>query len=392
VSVWKLVRLNFGANVAHFGELGIGIEETSERVKSDTLFSAWMSSCARLLGKNEVEDWLRKFNDEPDPPFRLSSTFIWQKIWRLDNRKLVQKTVYYLPCPLQRPRNYPAGKDDLDFTKTYKGLKYLPLEVWQRWYQGEGFTEEDRDQLIAKTQKNKPGYEGKALDQAGTFDYKKAFKFYKLPKVAVDRATRATNLYHTGVVQFNNDPVTNESLAGLYFLVQFPTEESELENTFFAVLDFLGGEGIGGERSSGAGQFKVDYSSHELTPCWENATQCSDANARSLMSLFWTDDSNHLNELFSESATPQASYELQERGGWIASPGSDGRQMRRQAVQMFTEGSVFPSQPSGKLADVTPSGFEQPSRGHKVYRSGVALSLPISLPTKVQEASSWLPQ
>ena len=373
MSVWKLVRLKFGANVAHFGELGIGIEETSERVRSDTLFSAWMSSCARLLGKDEVETWLGKFNNEPDPPFRLSSTFIWQQV--------NGKTVYYLPRPVQRPLNYP--EDDLEFAKTYKSLKYLPLEVWQRWYQGEGFTESDRDQLIAKTQKNKPSYEGKALDQVGTFDYNRAYKFYKLPKVAVDRTTRATNLYHTGVVQFNNNPAIDESLAGLYFLVQFSTEDSELENTFFAVLDFLGGEGIGGERSSGAGQFKVDYSSHELTPDWENATQCSDANACSLISLFWTNDSNHLNELFSESTTPQASYELQERGGWIASPCSDGRQMRRKAVQMFTEGSVFPSPPSGKLANVTPNGFEQPSRGHKVYRSGIALSLPI----KVQEAS-----
>jgi CRISPR-associated protein Csm4 len=376
VSVWKLVRLKFGANVAHFGELGIGIEETSERVKSDTLFSAWMISCAKLLGKSEIEAWLEKFNNEPEPPFRLSSTFIWQQV--------NGKTVYYLPRPLKHPRNYP--ENDLEFAKTYKGLKYLPLEVWQRWYQGDGFADEgDRDQLIAKTKKDKSGYEGKALDAAGTFDYGKAYKIYKLPKVAVDRTTRATNLYHTGVVQFNNNPVTDESLAGLYFLVQFPTEDSELENTFFTVLNFLGGEGIGGERSSGAGQFKVDCDDEKsleenfkLTDEWNQAIEINGYEKNySLISLFWADDPNYLNKLFSE--TPQASYELQERGGWIASPCSDGRQMRRQAVQMFTEGSVFPSQPSGKLADVTPSGFEQPSRGHKVYRSGIALSLPVKV-------------
>ncbi|UBF28006.1 type III-A CRISPR-associated RAMP protein Csm4 [Kovacikia minuta CCNUW1] len=370
----KLVRLRFGRNVAHFGELGIGIEETSERVRSDTLFSAWLSAYAKLLGKHAVEQLLEQFKEQSDLPFRLSSTFIWQKID--DN------FVYYLPRPLAFPRNYPVG-DDLSFTKTYKALKYLPLDVWRHWYQGEGFTESDREQLIAKTIKDKSGYEGKELDRAGTFDYSKAYQFYKLPKIAVDRTTRATNLYHTGVVQFNNKletnkPETEESLAGLYFLVQFADENSDVANDFFAVLDFLGGEGIGGERSSGAGQFKVDRSEvkplkedFELTEQWQKVLNFQNANAHSLISLFWTDDTDHLDSLF--SVTPEASYELQERGGWIASPCSDGRQMRRQAVQMFMEGSVFPESPIGKLADVTPSGFTD----HKIYRSGISLSLPI---------------
>ncbi|MFB8790763.1 MAG: hypothetical protein U7123_18385 [Potamolinea sp.] len=49
MSTWKLVRLNFGRSSAHFGEVGIGIEETSERVRSDTLFSAWISAYASLV-------------------------------------------------------------------------------------------------------------------------------------------------------------------------------------------------------------------------------------------------------------------------------------------------------------------------------------------------------
>jgi CRISPR-associated protein Csm4 len=359
MSCWKLVRLKFGRNVAHFGELGIGIEETSERIRSDTLLSAWISAYARLASHtSNFGELLEQFNDpDTNPPFRLSSTFIYQRIG--------QHTRYYLPRPRKVPPNY-SLENDLSLAKDYKKLEYLPLEVWHRWYQTDaGFSLDDVQALTHRNTRDR---------------YKDAFKMDKIPKIAVDRITRATNLYHTGVVQYNwspdaDEPQGIESLSGLYFLVKF--SDTKLLNIFFDVLDFLSGEGIGGERSSGAGQFKVDHSSHELTPDWENAIQCADANAHSLMSLFWTDDSAHLNNLL--SATPQASYELQERGGWIASPCSDGRQMRRQAVQMFTEGSVFPSQPLGKLADVTPDGFEQSFRGHKVYRSGIALSLPVKV-------------
>lgn len=341
MSEWKLIRLEFGRNVAHFGELGIGIEQTSERVRSDTLFSAWLSIYARLFTSAEVNDLIEKF--KTNPPFRLSSTFIYQQ--------LNDEIVYYLPRPLKSPSGY--SDHDLAISKSYKKLNYLPLEIWQRWYQGQGFTEQDRRSLIS-------------TNKSEAFQYKEAFKIQKVPKIAVDRITRATNLYHTGMVQYRCEQQENEvkSLSGLYFLVQFPEANPELENTFLGVLDFLGGEGIGGERSSGAGQFKRNIST-VLTPQWQEVINFQNGNAHSLISLFWQ-----------HSVTPelihQASYELQERGGWITSSSAD---KRRKAVRMFAEGSVFLSQPEGQLADVTPDGF----RAHHVYRSGISLSLPISI-------------
>lgn len=364
MSVWKFVRLNFGRSIAHFGELGIGMEETSERLRSDTLFSAWVSTYAKLFGKDAATDLLQQFSPQSEPPFCLSSTFIY--------RQVGQEIVYYLPRPLKFPPGYPVG-DDLGFTKAYKSLKYLPLKVWQRWYQGDGFTEGDRQELTDKIK----GLTSGVLAQAGTFDYNRAFEFIKAPKIAVDRVTRATNLYYTGGVQYQWQPNGSgidsvESLSGLYFLVHF--HNSDLENAFFAVLNFLSEEGIGGERSSGAGQFKV-HQSNELTQHWKKVIEFSGAKYHSLISLFWTDESSKLHELLPEASVATASYELQQRGGWIASPCSDGRQLRRKSVQMFTEGSVFPGTPQGKLADVTPEGF----RDHKVYRSGISLSLPIKV-------------
>jgi len=352
MSRWKLIRLNFGRNVTHFGELGIGLEETSERVRSDTLFSAWISAYARLF-PNDVESLITKCK-EPTPLFRLSSTFIYQEI----NGHLVE----YLPRPLKFPKNYPTG-DDLAFTKTVKKLKYLPLEVWQRWYQGEGFTKADLDELIAATKGKSSGL----LAQAGVFDYSKAFKVQKLPKVVIDRTTRATNFYHTGVVSYRWKLSEGkiESQSGLYFLVEFPTDDTEFEQTFFAVLSFLEDEGIGGERSSGAGQFEAELV--DLDNTWKAVIEFADGTQYSLLSLLWQSQ-------ITPAMLEQASYDLQERSGWITSRASDGRQ-RRQSVRMFVEGSVLPSQPTGELADVTPQNF----RAHRVYRSGICLSLPIAV-------------
>jgi CRISPR-associated protein Csm4 len=361
MSTWKLVHLNFGRNVAHFGELGIGLEEANERVRSDTLFSAWMSAYARLFSKAEIESLIEQMQQSV-PPFRISSTFIYQVFG--------DRTVYYLPKPLKLPPGYPNG-DDFEFAKTFKKLRYLPASVWQRWYQNSGFDRDtDGHELIQATQGNASG----ALAEAGTFAYGQAYKIQKHPKVSIDRTTRATNFYHTGVVGYRWEAEENKvkSLSGLYFLVEFPREDQDFEQTFFAVLNFLGGEGLGGERSSGAGQFKQETS--EPDPVWTKLSQFGDSHQYCLLSLCWEPK-------ISQSLLSQASYELQERGGWITAPGVDA-QRRRRTVQMFTEGSVFSGSPAGQLADVTPVNRrgDRTFTQHHIYRSGIALSLPIRAP------------
>jgi CRISPR-associated protein Csm4 len=346
MSVWRLVKLDFERNPVHFGELGIGMEESSERAYSDTLFSAWVSSYARLFGRKAVEDLFDRFpQPERSPhleaPFRLSSTFVYQG------------ETYYLPRPIEHPRGYP--EEDLAFAKEYKELNYLPRAVWRRWYQEEGFKDSDRAELELKVKQSKTF--GK-LEQAKTFDYSKAFKTQRTPKVSLDRTTRASNFYHVGFVQFQFN-------AGLYFLIYFPSTDSVLESQLQAALNLLGEDGIGGEKSSGAGRFAATW--HDLDESWIHLVQFSQPNAYSLISLLWEYP-------FPSECLQRASYALRERSGWIVSPVS-GQQARRQAVQMFTEGSVFPQSINGMLANVTPEKF----KAHPIYRSGISLSLPISL-------------
>ncbi|XZF65743.1 MAG: type III-A CRISPR-associated RAMP protein Csm4 [Gloeotrichia echinulata DVL01] len=364
MSSWKLVRLNFGSNAAHFGELGIGIEETSERVRSDTLFSALITAYAQLFGADAVRNLLQQFLDHPDkPPFRLSSTFLYQQVG--------DKIVDYLPKPLKFPYNYPKD-DDLTFFKTYKKLNFLPVEVWHRWYQEDGFKASGVDcdcyQLIQETTSKSNG----SLREACTFSYGKGFKKALVPKIGVDRITRATNLYHTGFVQFN---CKSTEQSGLYFIIQFPQLNNTLEIQLKAALSWLGEQGLGGERSSGAGQFKFRwFEFYELSETWQKVLNYSKSTHYSLISLFWESQ-------ISESLIKDSSYELQKRGGWIYS--SSGHQLLRKSMQMFTEGSVFQTQPVGQLANVTPDRFEQYRNSHPIYRSGISLSLPIKIHSNI---------
>ena len=363
---YQLIRLNFGRSPTHFGETGIGLEQTSERIRSDALFSAWVSAYARLFPEG-IKPLLDQCQT-PDPPFRLSSTFVYR---RAPGRP--DQFIDYLPTPIQRPLGFPSSSEQgLKIAKTYKKIHYLPLKIWQRWYQGTGFNNDDYDTLVAYG--DNPDNKINELDTAGTFDYGSAFKRYELPKVAIGRATRATNFYHTGLNQFDWKPDTQSNsgvmnLAGLYFLVDFRTDDT-LKNKLMAALHLLGEDGIGGERSSGAGRFEL-LPEEPLPSLWQqvlNPPFASEPARHSLISLYWE---NPVPEALLGDAT---CYTLIERGGWIASPVS-GRQLRRQKVHMFAEGSVFTGKPDGKLAVVTPAQFKK----HPIYRSGLSVSVPIKI-------------
>jgi CRISPR-associated protein Csm4 len=395
MSVWKLVRLDFQTNPVHFGELGIGMEETAERIHSDTLFSAWFSAYARLY-PNDIKALFDRFpiddTSQPiEPPFRVSSTFIYGKsepdshisiakaaatdqipdfseksgISPPNGKSEPDSYIYYLPTLLKLPAGYPHEdvKDDvkiaLKFAKAFRKLKFLPLSIWHRWYQGTGIDKIEHEELLNKSGK---------LAEAGTFfnDKKSTKTIYiyrsqNLPKVAVDRIHSGTNFYQTSFIYFQN--------GGLYFLFYMPTEDKKLYDKLYASLNLLGDEGIGGERSSGAGRFTAEWL--ELTTEWKSIIYAKiDRPNRALISLFWdTPD-----VCYSYIQDENTRYQLQERGGWISA--RSGRQLRRKSVRMFMEGSIFSQPDGGRLAIVTPDELKG-KKHHPIYRSGVSLSLPI---------------
>ena len=57
----------------HIGKAGVGLEETSVIVHSDTIFSALCNMYTLLYGRDELEAMLTEFEEQP--PFLVSSAF-----------------------------------------------------------------------------------------------------------------------------------------------------------------------------------------------------------------------------------------------------------------------------------------------------------------------------
>ena len=345
---WRIVRLNFKGCPIHFGQVGIGLESSSDRARSDTLFGAWIHAYAKLFGSEEVEALLRDAFAAPDgkrkPSIRMSSTFPY----RYKNPTYED----YLPKPLVFPPGDRMVGDAGQF-KTYKKLAYLPLEIWQKWYQKQEFEQGDLEKIAL-----------------GKEERDVLWKTDIVPRVSLDRATQASNFYHAGFTWYRYNSEEDEDYAGLYFLMALEGGMSQYEQNLQAALHFLGEEGLGGERSSGAGRFEVAYWG-DLDRSWQQlvkgpSSHSSDSPHYCLLSLWWQQP---MPENWCDETTR---YKLLERGGWVGSPFS-GRQVLRKKVRMFEEGSVFRMRPVGQLADVTPQEFHQ----HRVYRNGIALSLPV---------------
>lgn len=135
---------------------------------------------------------------------------------------------------------------------------------------------------------------------------------------------------------------------------------------FGAMLRQAGVNGLGGRRSIGNGVFDVtDDTVTDLSQDWKNLFDLPEQNGFINLSLY-------LPEKF-DGLAPVA-YQLVPRRGWCYSSVAP-QQMKRKAVMMLGEGSVFRNELNGALADVTPDGFTV----HKLYRYGIAISLPIRI-------------
>ena len=174
-----------------------------------------------------------------------------------------------------------------------------------------------------------------------------------MPRVAIDRKTSASNIYHFGEVSFAQN-------CGLYFLMDLRLKE--YEKKLKASIRVLGDEGIGGDRTYGKGLFKAEFEElkMDLEPKDHFVT----------LSLYYPKE---------EEVSISRYYELVNRGGWIYS--IDAKNMRRKTVRMFSEGSVFKfaDMPKsgfyGDLANVKPEGFAE----HEVYRYGYAFAVPMEV-------------
>ena len=338
----------------HFGERGVGMEEASVTLHSDTLFSAL---CLALLELGEdLEGFLSAFPrmlfeaEKPPqilpgaPPFRISSAF---PFWAKEKETQSAGRVFFFPKPFMRV-NIQIQEGDPKQAKTLKKIQFISQQVLESWLAGAQL-DFSYENLVQGRKIWLTPAEKKAItaDRIWVEDTQ--------PHVTVDRLSSASQPYSVGQVRFVDQ-------AGLFFLVDY--NDLKWQPVVEKALRLLGDSGIGGERSSGKGQFELG-----LLEDFSLATP-PNANGFTTLSLYWPPRSETENGILNE-----ASYGLIQRRGWIGAPGS--MNLRRRGVRMVTEGSVFAQKPEGALADVKPLDPEEvPNVTHAVWRYGLAFTLP----------------
>ncbi len=355
----------------HIGERGVGLEEASVMLHSDTLFSA-LCLTLRELGE-DLDAFLGRLPrmymsegkpsqvlpGEKPPPLRLSSAFPYAG------------DVYFFPRPMLRLRGFDEIGDP-KLGKKLKKVQFVSRPIFEGMLAGQpvaGYLVEDDPERSGQKrpcegtllQGGRVWATPEEVEQLRAFEDRRAgrIRFWAedtAPRVTVDRATNRSQVYAVGRVHFAPE-------CGLFFLVEY--EDLALQPRLEKALRALSDAGVGGERSSGHGQFDLGideaFSLAEPTP--------GQTNAFATLSLYWPAESEVKSEVLKE-----ASYRLTNRRGWLGSP--DGMNLRRRGVRMLTEGSVLRQPPQGALADVKPLDPDPiPNVPHDVWRYGLAFPL-----------------
>ena len=139
-----------------------------------------------------------------------------------------------------------------------------------------------------------------------------------------------SNIYYFNQVVFGLD-------SGLYCLVRCKDELWAQVKTCFRIL---GDEGIGGDRSSGKGLFKVDFPGFMEFPDFENP------KSYLMLSLYYP----------SQKKPAVLMPSIHCKPGQVMYTPPDETSIRRKTVTMLAEGAVIYSdtEPTGKLVDITP--------------------------------------
>ncbi len=336
----------------HLGEAGVGVESSGVVLHADTLFAALCLGLRELRGIKRLEEFLVTFptvkQPGQTPPLLLSSAFPF--------------------IPLnegKRLRLYPkpalsgfTGKD-IKQRKAYKKIAFISETIFKSRLEradlseycndedGKPYLLQDKELWVSKEEQDELTVEKKD-------EVLRWWQFQPITRVALDRATHASQVYNVGRVYFSPG-------CGLWFGICW-LDETWRED-IQAVLEILGDTGLGGERSAGHGQFDLRGPEEVQLPDTSGPLRLTLSPYHPTPTEFET--------LKSE----QVSNQLLLRRGWLGSP--EGGGLRHRAVRMLVEGSVFQANGSsfyGDLVEVGPDVFKE----HPVYRYGLAFLIGVN--------------
>jgi CRISPR-associated protein Csm4 len=342
----------------HLGREGMEQESSAESFPSDSLFAALMAALVDLEGEQAADDfaaeWPQPGQLSMEPPFRLSSLFPLAGDLPLS------------PMPRLRVKVDPLSRSG----KQLKKLEYVSPAILNRLLSGEsmdGWLPGDNgkaDGLLLQKGKVWIGAQEQAqlpepwrrLDLSELKE-QAVWASQPVPRVTIDRVSHASVIYHVGRTAFAQG-------CGLWMLAEVNRYHDLLETLLADLTD----RGIGGKRVAGYGAFTLDEVDVPSLPIADRVPR-----VMTLSRYSPTHD-----ELNAGVLDEQASYELVDVGGWLASP--VGPAQRRRRLRLIEAGSVLVDAApiTGQIVDVRPE-YDQPGAPpHPVYRSGIALTIGVT--------------
>lgn len=326
----------------HFGKHGLGQEQTMIAMPSDSLFAALVARLARTSGTQAVTDFCQPFV-EGTPPFVLSSMAPFAG------------EVRFFPVPM-----ISRGADTPEVSaKKLKRVRFVSEQVFRSLLNGTPLAKLYNEKLtIQKGEVLVGNEEFKKLPADLQDPAAKIWDLQQRPRVTLDRASSASNLFHIGQVHYAEG-------CGLWFGVRWLNDDGNRKREFVNLLHELALAGFGAERGVGMGVATLGR------PVVLDLPDASGAWVTLSRYLPTQDETTALGHEFS-------SYSIKPVGGWLDSPTNMGQ--RRRTVNLIEEGSVIgmpaPKVVPGQIVDVRPhykSGDDP--LGHAVYRCGLALAV-----------------
>lgn len=342
----------------HFGKIALDVDtslnETDIIPHSDTLFSAIVATAFKLYGNAGAEEFIQWFEADI---LQISSASYCLEIGK--------SYFYFLPKPV--------CYDLVSEGKQLRKVEFIDTEVWKAGLEPAEWEQEChfiQDKFVMH----------QSLLQKEIAQNISLFEKTSLPKVAVHKQGQEDSLYFQTNIQIaRNHNIKDFDImpkSHFYFLVRHTDDKAYAK--LKTVLQVIGDEGIGGERSVGCGQLEgVEFILPEKL---KDINRIAQTNAEYQVSL------SLINPTTEEFSRLKA-YKLVTRGGRrIPFPKSSNeaeynRKSKLKRVRMIGEGALIAGIVRGQVVDVSPEdNIQQPFK-----RSGLAFTLPIQLSKEIKD-------
>jgi CRISPR-associated protein Csm4 len=387
----KLIKLIPGENDKyHFGEGDL--TDSSIIFHSHSLYSAIINNFIKLYG-------IEEFNKHKKELEKIKLSSLLPAIYKLEDGKL-EDFIYFLPRPATRLGFDKETQKEVDEKpKEIKKVQFISVNALKKHNERKlkksfKFKKEGKEKNCSLILGKKFLIDEKDYEKMYDFGIKKPenmqlFKSFIEQKVAIDRIKQITleeekgQLYSVGYVKpltyTSNNNKNNRLIVGYYFLLDFEGDNNLL-NKIKSAIRLIKDEGLGGERSNGAGLFREIIIENGIpNDLKELFDEKDEINTRMTLSTTIPKDESEFNKIIS--------YQLMKISGYVYSSSNYSSIIKsnssylpiaraKKYIYAIKEGAMVKEEIKGKIENIEPDNYN-----HEVLVNGE----PILVPTKYYE-------